>query len=61
MLTENEAFTVEMLSLLIGGILMSVEPLAGKVGRDFGAFVYTESVIMYLNYAYYAWRAALRS
>lgn len=61
MLTKNEAWTVEMLSLLIGGILMSVGSLADKVGRDFGAFVRIESVAMYLNYMYYAWRDWSRS
>ena len=52
---------VEMLSLLIGGILMSVGSLADKVGRDFGAFVRIESVVMYLNYMYYTWRNWPRS
>lgn len=61
MLTKNEAWTVEMLSLLIGGILMSVGSLADKVGGDFGAFVRIEAVVMYLNYMYYAWRNWPRS
>ena len=61
MLTKNEAYTVEMLSLFIGGILMAVGPLADKVGKDFGAFVRMESVVMYLNYMYYAWRNWPRS
>lgn len=61
MLTRNEAYTVEMLSLFIGGILMAVSSLADKVGKDFGAFVRMESVVMYLNYMYYAWRNWPRS
>jgi len=60
-LTKDEARTVETLSLLIGGILMSVGSLADKVGRDFGAFVRVEAVVMYLNYMYYAWRDWPRS
>ena len=56
MLTKNEAWIVEMLSLLIGGILMSVCSLADKAGRDFGAFVRIEAVVMYLNDMYYMWR-----
>lgn len=61
MLTKNEAWTVEMLSLFIGGILMSVSLLADKVGRGFGVFVRVEAVVMYLNYMYYAWRNWPRS
>ena len=56
MLTKNEAQIVEMLSLLIGGILMLVRSLADMVGRDFGVFVCIEAVVMYLNYLFYAWR-----
>lgn len=61
MLTKNEAFTIEILSLFIGGVLMSVGSLADLVGKDFGAFVRIESVVMYLNYMYYAWRNWPRS
>ena len=61
MLNKNDMFTVEILSLLVGGILMSVGSLADKVGRDFGAFVRVEAVAMYLNYMYYAWRDWPRS
>lgn len=61
MLTKNETFTIEMLSLFIGGVLMSVGSLADMISRDFGGFVYTESVVMYLNYIYYAWRHWPRS
>jgi hypothetical protein len=60
-LSKNDMFTVEMLSLLVGGILMSVSSLADRVGRDFSAFVHVESVAMYLNYMYYAWRNWPRS
>lgn len=60
-MTRSESFTVEMLSLLVGGILMSVGSLADKVGKDFSAFVHVESVAMYLNYMYYAWRNWPRS
>lgn len=56
MLSKNEALAVEMLSLLIGAILMSVGSLADLVGKDFGAFVRIESVVMYLNYMYYGLR-----
>ena len=61
MLTKNEAQMVEMMSLLIVGILMLVSSLADMVGRDFGAFVRIEAVIMYLNYLFYAWRNWSRS
>lgn len=61
MLAKNEAWTVEMLSLLIVVILMFVSSLADLVGKDFGAFVCIESVVMYLNYMYYAWRNWPRS
>ena len=65
MLTKNEARAVEMLSLLIVGILMSVYPLADMVGRDlgrdFGTFVHIEATVMYLNYLFYAWRNRSRS
>ena len=61
MLNKNDMFTVEILSLLVGGILMSVGSLADKVGRDFGAFVRVEAFAMYLNYMYYAWRNWPRS
>ena len=40
---------------------MSVGSLADLVGKDFGAFVRIESVVMYLNYMYYAWRNWPRS
>ena len=57
MLTKNEAQIVEVMSLLIGGILMSVYPLADMVGRDLGrdlgGFVNIEAVVMYLNYLFY--------
>lgn len=56
MLTKNEARMVEMMSLLIGGILMLVSSFADMVGRDLGAFVCIEAVVMYLNYLFYAWR-----
>ena len=56
MLTKNEAQMVEMMSLLIVGILMLVSSLADMVGRDFGAFVCIEAIVMYLNYLFYAWR-----
>ena len=56
MLTKNEAFTIEMLSLFIGGVLMAVGSLADMVGEDFGAFIRIESIVMYLNYMYYGWR-----
>ena len=56
MLTKNEAQIVEVVSLLIGGILMLVSSLAGMVGRDLGGFVNIEAVVMYLNYLFYAWR-----
>lgn len=61
MLTKNEAFTIEMLSLLTGAILMSVGSLADMVGKDFGVFVRIESIVMYLNYMYYACRNWPRS
>ena len=65
MLTKNEARTVEVLSLLIAVILMSVCPLADMVGRDLGrdlgGFVSIEAVVMYLNYLFYAWRNRSRS
>lgn len=61
MLTKNETFTIEMLSLFIGGVFMSVGSLADMVSRDFGVFVYTEAVVMYLNYMYYACRNWPRS
>ena len=61
MLTKNEAQTVEVLSLLIVGILMSVCPLADTVGRDLGGLVNIEAVVMYLNYLFYAWRNRSRS
>ena len=60
MLTKNEAQIVEVVSLLIGGILMLVRSLVDMVGRDFGAFVNIEAVVMYLNYMYYAWRNRTR-
>lgn len=60
MLTKNEAQIVEVVSLFIGGILMLVSSLADMVGRDLGAFVNIEAVIMYLNYMYYAWRNRTR-
>ena len=56
MLTKNEAQIVEVVSLLIGGILMLVGSLADMVGRDFGVFVCIEAIVMYLNYLFYAWR-----
>ena len=61
MLTKNEAWTVEVLSLLIVGILMLVGSLADMVDRDFGTFVNIEAIVMYLNYLFYAWRNRLRS
>ena len=61
MLTKNEARMVEMMSLLIGGILMLVSSLADMVGRDLGAFVRIEAVVIYLNYLFYAWRNWSRS
>ena len=61
MLTKNEAWMVEMMSLLIVGILMLVSSLADMVGRDLGAFVRIEAVVMYLNYLFYAWRNWSRS
>ena len=61
MLTKNEAQIVEVVSLLIGGILMLVSSLAGMVGRDLGGFVNIEAVVMYLNYLFYAWRNWSRS
>ena len=61
MLTKNEARMVEMMSLLIVGILMLVSSLADMVGRDFGAFVRIEAIVMYLNYLFYAWRNWSRS
>ena len=65
MLTKNEAQIVEVLSLLIGGILMSVYPLADMagrdLGRDLGGFVNIEAVVMYLSYLFYAWRNRSRS
>lgn len=61
MLTKNEARMVEMMSLLIGGILMLVSSLADMVGRDLGAFVRIEAVVMYLNYLFYARRNWSRS
>ena len=61
MLTKNEAQIVEVLSLLIGGILMSVYPLADMAGRDLGGFVNIEATVMYLNYLFYAWRNRSRS
>ena len=60
MLTKNEAHIVEVLSLLIGGILVFVSSLVDMVDRDFGAFVNIEAVVMYLNYMYYAWRNRTR-
>ena len=61
MLAKNEARTVEVASLLIAVILMSVCPLADMVGRDLGGFVSIEAVVMYLNYLFYAWRNRSRS
>ena len=61
MLTKNEAWTVEVLSLLIVGILMLVGSLADMVDRDFGTFVNIEAIVMYLNYLFYAWRNRSRS
>ena len=61
MLAKNEAWTVEVLSLLIVGILMLVGSLADMVDRDFGTFVNIEAVVMYLNYLFYAWRNRSRS
>ena len=61
MLTKNEAQIVEVVSLLIGGILMLVSSLAGMVGRDLGGFVNIEAIVMYLNYLFYAWRDWSRS
>lgn len=61
MLTKNEARMVEMMLLLIGGILMLVSSLADMFGRDLGAFVRIEAVVMYLNYLFYAWRNWSRS
>ena len=61
MLTKNEAQTVEVASLLIGGILMLVSSLADMAGRDLGGFVNIEAVVMYLNDMYYAWRNRSRS
>lgn len=56
MLTKNEAWAVEMLSLLIGGILISVSSLADGVGIGFGIFIRIESIVMYLNYMYHGLR-----
>ena len=61
MLTKNEAWMVEMMSLLIVGILMLVGSLADMVDRDFGTFVNIEAIVMYLNYLFYAWRNWSRS
>lgn len=61
MLTKNDAWTVEVLSLLIVGILMLVGSLADMVDRDFGTFVNIEAIVMYLNYLFYAWRDWSRS
>ena len=61
MLTKNEAQTVEVASLLIVGILMSVCPPADMAGRDLGGFVNIEATVMYLNYLFYAWRNWSRS
>ena len=61
MLTKNEAQIVEAVSLLIGGILGFVSLLIDRVGRDFGAFVRIEAIVMYLNYLFYAWRNWSRS
>lgn len=61
MLTKNEAQIVEVLSLLIGGILMIVSSLADMVDRDLGGLVNIEAVVMYLNYLFYAWRNRSRS
>ena len=56
MLTKNEAQIVEVVSLLIGGILMLVSLLADMFGKDLSAFVRIEAIVMYLNYLFYAWR-----
>lgn len=61
MLTKNEAQIVEVLSLLIGGILMLVSLLADMFGKDLSAFVRIEAIVMYLNYLFYAWRNRPRS
>ena len=61
MLTKNEAQIVEVMSLLIGGILMIVSSLADMVDRDLGGLVNIEAVVMYLNYLFYAWRNRSRS
>lgn len=62
MLTENEAWTVQMLSLLIAEILAFV---ADRVDGDFGVFVHVETIVMFLNFMYYfmsyAWRNWPRS
>ena len=61
MLTKNEAQIVEVMSLLIGWILVFVSLLVDRVGGDFGTFVRIEATVMYLNYLFYAWRNRLRS
>ena len=61
MLTKNEAQIVEVVSLLIGGILMLVSLLADMFGKDISAFVRIEAIVMYLNYLFYAWRNRPRS
>ena len=61
MLTKNEAQIVEVMSLLIGWILVFVSLLVDKVGGDFGTFVRIEVTVMYLNYLFYAWRNRSRS
>lgn len=51
MLTENEeAWVVQMLSLLITEILAFV---ADRVDGDFGVFVRVEAVVMFLNFMCY--------
>ena len=61
MLTKNEAQIVEVMSLLIGWILVFVSLLVDRVGGDFATFVRIEATVMYLNYLFYAWRNRLRS
>lgn len=63
MLTENEeAWVVQMLSLLITEILAFV---ADRVDGDFGVFVRVEAVVMFLNFmcyfVFYVWRNWPRS
>lgn len=62
MLTEKEAWVVQMLSLLIAEILAFV---ADRADGDFGVFVHVEAVVMFLNFmcyfVFYAWRNWPRS